>query len=131
MNYRHPDFTSLLFTAMFALAQVGCAISPRVEQEGQTLTSSNNPTLVLQIDPVFKPLKSLTFPLGSLSNVDRRLFVDAIDGGGFHVKMLGGGSLTRRSTRTVCSGAFAAQILCPAANHSAGRPAPFCRLNWR
>ena len=39
--------------------------------------------------------------------------------------------ITRRSTRTVCSGAFASQILRPAANHSAGRPAPFCRLTWR
>jgi len=33
--------------------------------------------------------------------------------------------------RTVCSGAFASQILRPAANHSAGKPAPFCRLTWR
>jgi hypothetical protein len=23
------------------------------------------------------------------------------------------------------------KILCPTANHSAGKPAPFCRLTWR
>ena len=81
MNYRYPASTGLLFTAALLLAHVGCAFSARVKQEGQTLTSCNNPTLVLQIDPLFKPLESLTFPLDSLSDVDRRLFVDAIDGG--------------------------------------------------
>lgn len=79
MNYRYSALTGLL-SALFALTQVGCANSPIIEQRGQMLTSFNNPTLVLHIDPSFKPLQSLTFPIDSLSNVDRRLFVDAVEG---------------------------------------------------
>jgi hypothetical protein len=35
------------------------------------------------------------------------------------------------TAEAVCSGVFTPQILRPTANHSAGRPASFCRLTWR
>ena len=60
--------------------QVGCTHS-RLVQDGQTIASSANPSLVLWVAPAFRPLPPLTFPIESLTDVDRRVFVDADDRG--------------------------------------------------
>ncbi len=70
-----------MLTAAVALTQAGCANPPVTGPEGLTISPPGDPTLVLRIDPLFKPLPALKFPLESLSDVDRRVFVDAGEGG--------------------------------------------------
>lgn len=65
---------------LLSFTQVGC-VSSLHSQKDQTLTSSANPSLVLRIDPLFDPLPPLTFPIESLTDVDRRIFVDSDDKG--------------------------------------------------
>jgi hypothetical protein len=63
----------LAIAALSLLALVGCASS--------TLTLPANPPLVLRIDPSFRPLKAMTFPIDSFTDVDRRVFVHADEKG--------------------------------------------------
>jgi len=65
---------------MASLAQFGCATSSP-PQKDQTLTFPANPSLVLRIDRLFHPLQPLTFQIESLTNVDRRVFIDSDDKG--------------------------------------------------
>jgi len=82
MLYRHSNARVLTIAVLFlySLTQMGCA-TPLHTQKGETLTFPANPPLVLQIDPLFRPLKPLQFPLDSLTDVDRRVFVHSDDKG--------------------------------------------------
>ncbi len=77
MTYRHGDTIKFLAAVVIALGHAGCANSAMVKQNGQTLTSTANPSIVLRVDSSFKPMQSLKFPIGALTNVDRRLFIDS------------------------------------------------------
>jgi hypothetical protein len=66
---------ALAVYALLSLTQVGSANS--LHPQTQTLTLPTNPSLVLRIDPMFHPLQPLAFPIESLTNVDRRVFVDS------------------------------------------------------
>ncbi len=79
MTYRHGATIQIVLAAVFALGQASCANPAMVKQTGQTLTSRSNPSLVLRINRLFKPIQPLAFPIESLTNVDRRVFVDCDD----------------------------------------------------
>ena len=82
MIYKESS-TRILTLAVFlllSLTQIGCANSLH-SQKNQTLTFPANPPLVLRVDPLFHPLQPLLFPIESLTNVDRRVFVDSDDKG--------------------------------------------------
>jgi hypothetical protein len=59
--------------SLLALAQLGCASA--------SLTLPASPPLVLQIDSSFRALRPMTFPIETLTDVDRRVFVQADDKG--------------------------------------------------
>lgn len=82
MIHRQSSTGILAFAVflLFSLAQVGCANSPH-PRKSQMLTFPAQPSLVLRIDPSFHPLQPLLFPIESLTDVDRRVFVDADDQG--------------------------------------------------
>ena len=82
MFYRrsNPKLPAIAVISLLALAQMGCATSFRT-QDSTTLTLQAEPPLVLQIDPLFRPLKPLLFPIESLTDVDRRVFVHSDDKG--------------------------------------------------
>jgi len=82
MLYRQSNARIAAFVVLLAasLAQFGCATSFS-SQKDQTLTSPEDPTLILRIDRSFHPLPPLKFQIESLTNVDRRVFVDS-DGKG-------------------------------------------------
>lgn len=61
-----------------SLALFGCATLSSSKKD-QTLTSPTDASLVLRIDGLFHPLQPLKFQIESLTNVDRRVFVDADD----------------------------------------------------
>ena len=60
--------TAALFAAAFLLT--GAA-------PGNLVVSKESPALTLHIDPRFKPLKPLKFPIENLTNAERRIFVAA------------------------------------------------------
>lgn len=76
----HNRLVAWAAISVLALALQGCA-NPQLVQDGQTISSLANPALVLRIAPEFRPLPPLTFPIEALTDVDRRVFVDA-DGHG-------------------------------------------------
>ena len=76
----NPKLLAIVVISLLALAQMGCATSYRT-QDSTTLTLQAEPPLVLQIDPLFRPLKPLLFPIESLTDVDRRVFVHSDDKG--------------------------------------------------
>jgi hypothetical protein len=82
MLYRKSNTRVLAIAVLclFSLAKTGCADSLRSQKSG-TLAFPADPPLVLQIDPLFRPLRPLTLPIDSLTNVDRRVFVHSDDSG--------------------------------------------------
>jgi hypothetical protein len=63
-----------------AFLLVGCAtaapVGDRVYRD-HVLTSRASPEIALRIDPAFRPLPTLTFPIETMTNVERYTFVDA------------------------------------------------------
>ena len=79
MLYRQTAVRIVAFGVLGAsLALFGCATSFSSNKD-QTLTSPTDSSLVLRIDRLFQPLQPLKFQIESLTNVDRRVFVDADD----------------------------------------------------
>lgn len=68
---------------LFALASIAALCSARpafsdpLEQHGQILIVTPGSAMILQVDPGFRPLRPLQFPIEKLTNADRRIFVDA------------------------------------------------------
>jgi hypothetical protein len=64
---------------LMSLLLVGCAgrVRSGIEQRGNFLHSAEAPTLSLEIGNGFMPLSPLRFPIGNLTDVDRRIFVEA------------------------------------------------------
>ncbi len=70
-----------LSTLLLCLGLTACQTpslhTPAPRQEGNTLTLPTRPALSLQIGASFKPLAPLNFPIEKLTDVDRRVFVEA------------------------------------------------------
>jgi hypothetical protein len=68
-----------------ALVLAACANTPPAVGDrayrDHVLTSRASPEIALQIDPAFRRLPTLTFPLESMTDVERHTFVDVRDGG--------------------------------------------------
>jgi hypothetical protein len=65
---------ALLFASLISLA--ACAAS-----DANVVVSPESPDLTIRIDGAFRPLERLAFPIENLTNVERRVFVDANSSG--------------------------------------------------
>lgn len=67
-----------------ALLLAACTSTPPTRSDrayhDHVLTSRASPEIALQIDPVFRRLPTLTFPIETMTDVERYTFVDAHDG---------------------------------------------------
>jgi hypothetical protein len=68
---------------LFALASIAAlcsadpAYSDQLEQHEQILIVTPGSAMILQVDPAFRPLRPLQFPIEKLTSADRRIFVEA------------------------------------------------------
>ncbi len=60
---------------------MAAGVQARPAQDGQTITSSANPALVLRVAASFQALSPLAFDIESLTDVDRFVFAEADHGG--------------------------------------------------
>src|SRR3954451_5013143 len=66
----------IAWIAVACLFAIG-AVPPTLLPRSNLVVSKQSPALTLRIDPRFRALKPLTFPIEDLTNAERRIFVDA------------------------------------------------------